>query len=163
VPDGSSTQEFALNRAEIEQRIDELYELEYSYVEAQAEGDDTTPLDAQYAQLRLYFEKIADHLWKLGVYKSRDEARSAIRADTDVLQHAGGPGGVRPDDGVLDSNEIAEGLVALGNLNQFSFQAPLCFKTGVSDLDFTYQAGDMKLVAASRAAEVDCLKFLCPV
>src|SRR5262249_9803224 len=144
---------FQFSRAEIEQQINALYELEEnafyaeweeeSVTEAQAEGGDPSVHDGKAQELRIYFECLADSLWEAGVFKSRQEARGFIRADTDVLQRAGGPGGLRPDDGLLDPHEIAEGLVALGNLNEFLFQAPVCFISPRVDIDYKTDAGGM--------------------
>lgn len=136
----SCQHEFLFSQDEIVQQINVLYELEELSIEAQAEGQDPSIYDDQARQVRTYFECLADSLWKAGAFKSRQEARELIKADTNILQHVGGPGGVRPDDGLLNPDEIAQGLVALRHPNEFLFQAPLCYLLPRADVEFTFQA-----------------------
>jgi hypothetical protein len=141
----SSKHGFRFDRDEIEQHITALYELDDLVMDALAEDKDPRVYDEKAHRLRFYFECLADSLRKAGVFKSQQEARNFIRADIDALQNAGGPGGLRPDDGPLDPSEIAEGLVALRDLNEFIFQAPICLlSSGLND-DFTADAGGMNI------------------
>ena len=119
--------EFCFSREEIERQIDALCELDDLLMDALANDEDPRLHDAEAQRLRSYFECLADSLWKAGAFKSQQEARHFVRADVDVLQHVGGPGGLRPDDGTLNPDEIAEGLVALKAPNEFCFQAPICY------------------------------------
>jgi hypothetical protein len=132
--------EFLFSRDEIAQHINALYELEELVIEAQAEDEDPKIYDDKAGELRNYFECLADSLWKAGAFESSPEAREFIQADTEVLQRVGGPGGVRPDDGQLNPDEIAQGLVALRTPNEFLFQAPLCYLLPRADVDeFIFQ------------------------
>ena len=157
---------FLFSLDEIEQQINALHELEDLVIEAQAEGEDPGIYDDKAQQLRTYFESLADSLWKAGAFSSRQEARESIQADTDVLQHVGGPGGVRPDDGQLNPDEIAQGLVALRNPNEFLFQSPLCYLSSPADVEFAFQSsgaqfrittnfGDLRLVRHHPKLQAD--------
>jgi len=79
-----------------------------------------------------------------------------------VLQHAGGPGGLRPDDGLLNPDEMAQGIVALRNLNEFVFQAPLCFSWPsadlVADVDYTTHAGGGSFRLTSNYKDLSLVK-----
>ncbi|BAR58802.1 hypothetical protein NK6_5644 [Bradyrhizobium diazoefficiens] len=131
----TNKQEFKFTVEEIEQQINALYDLDDMVTELQvAESEHSSATDAEKAEriqaeasrIRSYFECLADSLWKAGAFKSREEARSIVRADIAALQHVGGPGGVVPDDGSQEPDEVAKGLVALSTPNEFFFQAPLC-------------------------------------
>ena len=103
----NSNHGFRFDHEEIEQQIAALYELDSLVMDAIAEDKDPSVHDAKSHRLHFYFECLADSLWKAGIFKSQQEARNFIRADIDVLQNAGGPGGLCPDDGLLDTSEIA--------------------------------------------------------
>jgi hypothetical protein len=154
----SSKHGFLFTCDEIEQQINALYELDELVIEALAEDEDPSEYDEKARQLRFYFECLADSLWEAGAFKSRQEARNCIKADVDVLQHAGGPGGLRPDDGLLNPDEMAQGIVALKNLNEFVFQAPICFSSGSTRVDYATDAGGMKFRFTSNYADLFLVK-----
>jgi hypothetical protein len=88
--------EFLFTVEEIEQQITALYDLDAMVTELQvAEDEDPNLYDTEEAKrvrseaerLRSYFECLADSRWKAGAFKSREEARSFIRADIVALQH----------------------------------------------------------------------------
>jgi hypothetical protein len=155
----SSKHGFLFSHEEIEQQINALYELDDAVMEALAEDEDPSVYDEKAQQLRFYFECLADSLWEAGAFKSRQEARNFIKADVDVLQHAGGPGGLRPDDGLLNPDEMAQGIVALRNLNEFVFQAPVCFSSPSADVDYTTQVGGMNFRFTSNYADLFLVKM----
>jgi hypothetical protein len=125
----NSKLDFQFTAEEIEQQINALYGLDDLVTELQATEDGRPSIvdGGEAKRLQLYFECLADALWKAGAFKSRDDARSVIRADIHALQHVSGPGGIVPDDGAQNPDEVAQGLVALSSLNEFFFQAPLCY------------------------------------
>src|SRR4029077_20965587 len=73
---------FRFDRQEIEQKIDELDSYEEDLLVGEAEGLDLADIDARGQELRMYFQCLADTLLKAGVFKSQQEARSHIRADS---------------------------------------------------------------------------------
>jgi hypothetical protein len=155
----SSKHGFLFDCEEIEQQINALYELDNAVMDAIAEDEDLSVFDEQAQKLRFYFECLADSLWEAGVFKSRQDARNFIKADVDVLQHAGGPGGLRPDDGLLNPDEMAQGIVALRNLNEFIFQAPLCYLSGTTGVDYVAHAQGTKLRLTSNYADLSLVKM----
>jgi hypothetical protein len=90
--------EFTLEK--IEQQINALYA-------TLADGEDVGVHDAKFKELQFYFECLADSLQEAGAYASNQEAGNHIRADIDVLQMAGGPDGLLPDDGLLTCTTIS--------------------------------------------------------
>lgn len=158
----SSKHGFLFNREEIERQINALYELDDAVMDAIAEDEDTSVYDEKAQQLRFYFECLANSLWEVGVFKSQQEARSFIKADVDVLQHAGGPGGLCPDDGLLSPNEMAQGIVALRNLNEFIFHAPVCYPSSSTykfDVDYTTHEREMRFRLTSNYADLFLVKM----
>jgi hypothetical protein len=155
----SSKHGFRFDRDEIEQYITALYALDDLVMDALAEDRDLRVDDEETHRIGFYFRCLADSLWKAGVFKSQLEARNFIRADPDVLQNAGGPGGLRPDDGLLNPEEIAEGLVALRNLNEFLFQAPICLVwSNISD-DFTADTGGVNIRFTRKYNDLGLVKM----
>jgi hypothetical protein len=156
----STKHKFLFNLEEIEHQINALYELDDALMDALAEGEDRSVYDSKARELRSYFECLADSLWEGGAFKSREEARSFIKADVDVLQRAGGPGGLRPDDGLLDPDEMAQGIVALRNLNEFIFQAPVCLwlRSADRDVDYTTHAGGSRFRLTSNYEDLSLVK-----
>jgi hypothetical protein len=150
---------FLFSREEIEQQINALYNLDNAVMYALAEDEDPSVYDQQAQKLRFYFECLADSLWDAGVFKSRNEARTFIRADIDTLQHAGGPGGLVPDDGLLNPDEMAQGIVALRNLNEFIFQAPICYLDGTTGVDYIAHAQGTKFRFTSNYADLSLVNF----
>ena len=75
---------FLFSLEEIEHQINALYELDSAVMEALAEDKDPSVYDEKAQQLRFYFECLAVSLWEAGAFKSRQEARSFIKADVDV-------------------------------------------------------------------------------
>jgi hypothetical protein len=154
----SSKHGFQFSYEEIEHQINALYELDEAVMEALAEDKDPSAYDEKAHQIRFYFECLADSLWGAGVFKSRQEARNFIKADVNVLQHAGGPGGLRPDDGLLNPDEMAQGIVALRSLNEFVFQAPVCFSSPLADVDYTSHAGGTSFRFTSNYGDLFLVK-----
>jgi hypothetical protein len=154
----SSKHGFLLNCEEIERQINALYELDAGVMEALAEDKDPSVYDETAQKLRFYFECLADSLWEAGVFKSREEARSLIKADVDVLQQAGGPDGLVPDDGLLNPDEMAQGIVALRNLNEFVFQAPVCFSSPLADVDYKTSAAGSSFRLTANYADLFLVK-----
>jgi hypothetical protein len=155
----SSKHGFRFSHEEIEQQINALYVLDDLMMDAIAGDEDQSVHDEKAHQLRFYFNCLADSLWEAGVFKSQQEARSFIRADVDVLQNAGGPGGLCPDDGLLNPGEIAEGLIALRNLNKFLFQAPICFLSSKLNIEFTADDGDINIRLTRNYNDLSLVKM----
>jgi hypothetical protein len=70
--------ESCFSREEIEQQIDALYKLDDLLMDALANGEHPHLHDAEAQRLRSYFECLADSLWKVGAFKSQQEARHFI-------------------------------------------------------------------------------------
>jgi hypothetical protein len=150
------SEKFSLD--EIEEKINSVYELDSLILHTLAEDDDPSIYDEQVGQLRVYFERLADWLWKAGAFKSQKEARSVVRPDVDSLQHIGGPCGVRPDDGLLNPDEIAQGILALKKLNEFVFQAPLCVMWTREEIEYMIDAGGVKIRITSNYDDLTLVK-----
>jgi Apea-like HEPN len=120
------------SKADIEREVEELYALEDEVVEIAAEERELSPQEEERFEQRRqhsqeFFQSLADTYYKLGIYKSQEEARGLLPPNTEVLhQHAGG--GFRPHDGTLEPDEIADSIYQLQYENTYSFQAPICFR-----------------------------------
>jgi hypothetical protein len=82
-------------------------------------------LDGRIANLKKYFEGVADALFAAGAFDSNEAARKAITIYEDDRQKHIGPDGVVPDDGQLSVEEQAGGIITLLKPQTYRFQAPI--------------------------------------
>ena len=157
----SKKHDFHFSAREIEQKVEELYQYEEHVMLANEPDEPPAPyeLSERGQDLKFYFECLADSLWKAGAFRSQEEARARVKADTEILQRVSGPEGLRPDDGQLNPDELAEGLVALKSPNEFLFQAPICWIAypHVVDVEIKLDVGRYRLT--SNFEDLDLVKF----
>ena len=119
------SKKFKLEKHELVSAIESLYELECDYIDSMDSGIAAEELDATLQPFRIYFSKVAELLFQCGAFDTKEEARRVIKAQSDSWQYEIGPDGVVPDDGTLNPEEQAEGIIALMDSREYRFQAPI--------------------------------------
>jgi hypothetical protein len=126
------------SRAKLIEMIEACHKLECEDSELDWEADEATSeigqpalaakksnLEKRKHDLTSYFQKLADALFKAGAFSSQAEARRAITIYDDDRRPHLGPDGVVPDDGTLNPDEEADGILALFDVKEYQFQAPI--------------------------------------
>jgi hypothetical protein len=101
-------------------------------------------LDAEMQELKSYFKDLAGRLFEAGVFPSREVAQSIINASPDDRRDYIGPDGVVPDDGTLNPDEEADGILALIGDKNFYFRAPIAQGIGGKRLNLSVETKSLK-------------------
>jgi hypothetical protein len=110
------------SRAKLIEMIEACYDLVEHGYEADSSG--------LAADLKTYFKNLADALFEAGAFSSIKEARRAITIYESDRQIHLGPDGVVPDDGSLNPDQEADGILALFEIKEYLFQVPIAELVG---------------------------------
>jgi hypothetical protein len=171
------------SRAKLIEMIEACYDVAGELETLDSEADEATSESSQAALaarksilgkrkhgLTVDFQKLAGALFTAGAFSSQAEARRAITiyAD-DRLPHLG-PDGVVPDDGTLNPDEEADGILALFDVKEYQFQAPIAQIFSDPGLEIVVNGSDFVARITSSFSTLDDLsakaahawKPLCP-
>ncbi|CAN7217088.1 hypothetical protein [Mesorhizobium sp. LjNodule214] len=150
------------NMESLQHLIEAAYEIEDALLELQSEtadelseeevqelGRKEIELQQERQQLSISFQKLADHLFEAGAFDSKEQARAVITINPDTrLEHIG-PDGVVPDDGALNPDEEAAGILALLDDREYYFSVPVAYCVTGGEIEFQWTLGNNQKGAAS--------------